>query len=395
MPNRILKESICTSDTIDRLSWFEEVFFYRLLVNCDDYGRMDARPAILRSRLFPLKTITDKQVEGALNALRTAGIVEVYIHDNRPYLQLRTWDKHQQIRARRAKYPNPPAEVQGPREHDLPLENDVEKLLYEHLSSTMAFNNDELVSVDRQVRVKECYLDIVAKTHDSAYIFEIKRNRLSNKAIEQITNYLELMNGRGILIGCGLAANFDITACSEREIAVVSYDDDTLEISAIYKPTWLNKCDLTLNHVNQRLTMLAPNPNPIQYNPNPNTNPSICAEQAPAPAVITLTLNDKSEYPISQEQVDGWKELYPAVDVMQQLRGMKGWLDANPARRKTKTGILRFVNSWLSREQDKGRASPRKSADGMGCYERPTGNYDHLAVNFFADDFGKIEGDGT
>ena len=66
MPNRILKESICTSDTIDQLSWFEEVFFYRLIVNCDDYGRMDARPAILKARLFPLKSVTEKQVEASL-----------------------------------------------------------------------------------------------------------------------------------------------------------------------------------------------------------------------------------------------------------------------------------------------------------------------------------------
>ena len=108
MSNRILKESICTSDTVDQLTWFEEVFFYRLIVNCDDYGRMDGRPKILRTRLFPLKEgITDKQVEAALNALRTAGIVEVYMYDDRPYLQLRTWGKHQQIRAKKSKYPQP------------------------------------------------------------------------------------------------------------------------------------------------------------------------------------------------------------------------------------------------------------------------------------------------
>ena len=26
MPNRIIKESICTSETIDQMSWFEECF---------------------------------------------------------------------------------------------------------------------------------------------------------------------------------------------------------------------------------------------------------------------------------------------------------------------------------------------------------------------------------
>ena len=47
MPNRILKESIRTSDTIGELSWFEEVLFYRLIVSCDDYGRFDGRTAEL------------------------------------------------------------------------------------------------------------------------------------------------------------------------------------------------------------------------------------------------------------------------------------------------------------------------------------------------------------
>ena len=43
MPNRILKENICVSDDIDRLTWFQEVLFYRLLVNCDDFGTPEIR----------------------------------------------------------------------------------------------------------------------------------------------------------------------------------------------------------------------------------------------------------------------------------------------------------------------------------------------------------------
>lgn len=72
------------------------------------------------------------------------------------------------------------------------------------------------------------------------------------------------------------------------------------------------------------------------------------------PIVISLVLNDKSCYLVNQLQVDQWKELYPAVDVEQQLRNMKGWLDSNPTRRKTKAGILKFITGWLAREQDKG-----------------------------------------
>ena len=108
MPNRIIKESICTSDTIDGLSWFEEVFFYRLMVNVDDYGRFDARPAILKARLFPLKAnVTEKNVEQALNRLATAGLVSTYTVEDKPILQLLTWEKHQQIRNSKSKYPGP------------------------------------------------------------------------------------------------------------------------------------------------------------------------------------------------------------------------------------------------------------------------------------------------
>ena len=107
MPNRIIKESICTSDSIDGLSWFEECFFYRLIVSCDDYGRMDARPPILRARLFPLKTVTDKQVEAALQSLRTAAMIDLYVVDGHSYLQLRTWGEHQRIRNVKEKYPAP------------------------------------------------------------------------------------------------------------------------------------------------------------------------------------------------------------------------------------------------------------------------------------------------
>lgn len=109
MPNRILKESICTSDQIDALTWFDEVVWYRLIVNCDDYGRMDGRPAVLKSRLFPLKgNVTDKSVMESIHHLATAGLVMPYKSDGKPHLQIATWDKHQQVRAKRSKYPAPP-----------------------------------------------------------------------------------------------------------------------------------------------------------------------------------------------------------------------------------------------------------------------------------------------
>ena len=107
MPNRIIKESICTSDSIDQLSLLAEVGFYRLLVNCDDFGRFDARPKVVKSRLFPLKDISEEDMQTILNELEQADLITIYHADGKPYLQMKTWRKHQQIRATKSKYPEP------------------------------------------------------------------------------------------------------------------------------------------------------------------------------------------------------------------------------------------------------------------------------------------------
>lgn len=83
-----------------------------------------------------------------------------------------------------------------------------------------------------------------------------------------------------------------------------------------------------------------------------------------SPVVISIILNDKTEYQITEDDVNTWKELYQAVDIMQELRKMKGWADANPAKRKTRNGIKRFINNWLSKEQDKYHGSQGGGQNG-------------------------------
>ena len=108
MPNRIIKESVCTSDSIDKLDWFEEVLFYRLMVSCDDYGRFDGRTAVIKNRLFPLKeALTMEEVSHALQRLSEVDLVRMYEAEGKPYLYLPTWEHHQTIRAKRSKYPVP------------------------------------------------------------------------------------------------------------------------------------------------------------------------------------------------------------------------------------------------------------------------------------------------
>lgn len=85
----------------------------------------------------------------------------------------------------------------------------------------------------------------------------------------------------------------------------------------------------------------------------PPAKPALPAE----PVLILMPLNDGSEYPVTESQAAEFSTLYPSVDVRQELRAMRAWAIANPSKRKTKGGVMRFVNSWLAKEQDKGGKS--------------------------------------
>ena len=107
MPNRIIKESICTSETIDSLSPFQEIFFYRLLVNCDDYGCMDARVKVLAARLFPLRDVKEKEIENAVEKLAEVGLIGLYEVDGRRFMKVLKWADHQRVRVSKHKFPEP------------------------------------------------------------------------------------------------------------------------------------------------------------------------------------------------------------------------------------------------------------------------------------------------
>lgn len=86
----------------------------------------------------------------------------------------------------------------------------------------------------------------------------------------------------------------------------------------------------------------------------------------------TLPLNDGTDYEITEDAVTEWSELYPAVDVKQQLRNMKGWFFGNPKNRKTRSGINRTIHNWLKTEQNKApRVNALVGGNSHGDYESP------------------------
>ena len=114
MPNRILKESIWTSENLCKASIPAQGFFLRLLPLPDDHGCFDARVAVLRSRLFPLNytQVSEKQIEGWLQELMAVDCIRIWTEAGVRYGYLPGWNKHQQVRSlHHRKTPAPPLQV--------------------------------------------------------------------------------------------------------------------------------------------------------------------------------------------------------------------------------------------------------------------------------------------
>lgn len=108
---------------------------------------------------------------------------------------------------------------------------------------------------------------------------------------------------------------------------------------------------------------------------------------APEADVEAIPLNNGSEWKPTSAEYDEFVRLYPAVDIQAEFRKMRGWSISNPAKRKTKNGVKRFVNSWLSREQDKGSKQvplaaekPKPKQNAFNSFEsQHEYNWDELA----------------
>ncbi len=110
MPNRYIREGAITSRSVNALSWQAEVFWRRVLNLADDFGRYYGDPQILRSYVFPLQTskVSEADVARLLIECEQSGVIILYAVGGSRYLFLNKW--HERIRAKKSKFPGPPAE---------------------------------------------------------------------------------------------------------------------------------------------------------------------------------------------------------------------------------------------------------------------------------------------
>lgn len=87
----------------------------------------------------------------------------------------------------------------------------------------------------------------------------------------------------------------------------------------------------------------------------------------PVLMVFPTTGTAGDSWRLRQAQVEEWQGAYPALDVLAECRRALSWVNANPGRKKTASGMPKFLNGWLSRTVDSGRVSyPSNVGGGPG-----------------------------
>ena len=71
-------------------------------------------------------------------------------------------------------------------------------------------------------------------------------------------------------------------------------------------------------------------------------------------AVAYIPIIGGKEYGVSKALLTELETAYPAVDGDATLKEIRAWCLTNPTKRKTVKGVPRFINSWFSREQNRG-----------------------------------------
>ena len=114
----------------------------------------------------------------------------------------------------------------------------------------------------------------------------------------------------------------------------------------------LNDTHLDTSADTQTDTLTAHNRRNKEYKYINNTCPeqtSFASEQETE--LPPLILKDGTRFHISENHFKEFSDAYPNVDVKDQIFKMSQWLKTNPTKRKTKNGIMRFINSWIARSE--------------------------------------------
>ena len=78
------------------------------------------------------------------------------------------------------------------------------------------------------------------------------------------------------------------------------------------------------------------------------------SEPVDSTLVFELVGKDSGPWSPTLSLIDQFEKWYPSMDVDSELRKAAAWHATNPTKRKTKSGIAKFLNAWLAKANDRG-----------------------------------------
>lgn len=210
-----------------KLGDFAQVLYVLLIVSADDFGRLDGDPWTVQHAIWSTSPRTLDEFCHALDMLERVGLIRRWNIPGGTVIQIERWDEHQTgLRKRTAsKFPDPPDGTECLNASERDIEN---HLVCELQCGHIQPNGEQVVSVQSQVRVGNKWIDVLAKTENSLYVFEVKRQRATMAAIQQVTAYCELITtAASVPIPIVVAHGADPAVMDYGgNVTVWTYDDD-------------------------------------------------------------------------------------------------------------------------------------------------------------------------
>jgi len=120
-------------------------------------------------------------------------------------------------------------------------------------------------------------------------------------------------------------------------------------------------CERNANAMRTQCECNAYNNNKTNIKKDVNNNNSSEGKKTPSELVeipdnnfISIQLVDKTDFHVTEDIVREFEGCYPAVNIREELKKMRAYFFSNPVKRKTRRGIMKSINSWLSKNQDSG-----------------------------------------
>lgn len=301
MRARNIKPGFFTNELLAEMPFETRLLFIGLWTLADREGRLEDRPKRIKGEIFPYEVF---DIEPMLNRLQKDGFLVRYEVDSIHYIQIVNFVKHQDphYKEKRSIIPAPEGErnlvlaTQVAREQRRRiLERDGNKC--KQCGSTEYLCIDHIIPVSRGGDSSDENLQILCRGCNTA-----KGNKLAgeDKSLYRTRN--------------------DINLTSDQQKRS-SPSDSLIPDSGFLIPDSITSTK-----------------------PAPKNNNG---------AVFVPVVGGK-EIELDPKFLAELEVAYPAVDVPATLREIRAWCLANPTKRKTASGIPRFVNTWLAKEQNRG-----------------------------------------